>query len=352
MILKNKDNILRVGIHILAGTMFLLFPMIFWHGPFQEDKNILTNPFIRRDFLGYVFTLGFFYFNFYVLIPRLFFAKKHFLFGMSIVLCFILIIVLPNILTPDFYPDLLGKGSVVPDGIKDGHFNRNPFFFHIEHNFTKFFIVFILSLLVKINVQWKRAQKEKMSAELSYLRAQINPHFLFNTLNSIYSMALSKSDNTPTAVVKLSAMMRYAITEAHRDFVPLEKEIDYIADFIALQEFRLGHTVKLSHRVSGDPVGKKIAPLILISIVENAFKYGVNPEENSSIMVDLTVHEFFLVFLVRNNKVRTNVDANEKSGIGIENTRSRLNLLYPGKHKFEITENPVDYSVLLTLQLT
>ncbi len=342
--MSNKNNILKVGTHILAGMAFLIFPMIFWHGPFQEDKNIFTNPFIRRDFLGYVLTLGFFYFNYYVLIPKLFFTKKHFLFWGSIIVCFAVIVVLPNILTSNFYPE-------PSEDLRDGHPRGNPLFFYIEHTFTKFFIVFILSLLVRINDQWKRAQKEKMTAELSYLRAQINPHFLFNTLNSIYSMALSKSDNTPTAVVKLSAMMRYAITEAHRDFVPLEKEINYIGDFVALQQFRLGNTVKLSHRVTGDPQGKMIAPLILISIVENAFKYGVNPEENSSIMVDLTVHEYFLVFLVRNNKVRTNVAENEKSGIGIENTKNRLNMIYPGKHKFEITENPVDYSVLLTLQL-
>ena len=254
-------------------------------------------------------------------------------------------------MTPDLHPEML-RERIMKQGMHGGPPHENRFFFHIEHNFTKFFLVFILSLLLRINDQLKRTQKEKMGAEISYLRAQINPHFLFNTLNSIYSMAIAKSDNTPTAVVKLSAMMRYAITEAHRDFVPLEKEIGYISDYVDLQKFRLGNTVKLSHRVTGNASGKMIAPLILISIVENAFKYGVNPEENSSILVDLTVHEYFLVFLVRNNKVRTNVDSNEKSGIGIENTKSRLNLLYPGKYKFEITENPVDYSVLLTLQLT
>lgn len=326
---------------------------MFWHGPFQEhNRSIFTNPFLRRDFIAYVLTLVFFYANYYFLIPKLFLTKKHLFFWSSILLCFITIATLPNLITPDFYPDIMGERSVKPQGMHGGPPHGNPFFFHIEHNFTKFFLVFILSLLLRINDQLKRTQKEKMGAEISYLRAQINPHFLFNTLNSIYSMAIAKSDNTPTAVVKLSAMMRYAITEAHRDFVPLEKEIEYISDYVDLQKFRLGNTVKLSHRVTGNASGKMIAPLILISIVENAFKYGVNPEENSSILVDLTVHEYFLVFLVRNNKVRTNLDSNEKSGIGIENTKSRLNLLYPGKYKFEITENPVDYSVLLTLQLT
>ncbi|MCD6065986.1 MAG: sensor histidine kinase [Bacteroidetes bacterium] len=257
-----------------------------------------------------------------------------------------------SVLPPLFALDILSEHMPGPPGEKGPPPMSFILFHQVEHNFLRFVAVFVLSLLLRVNDQWKRAQKEKISAELSYLRAQINPHFLFNTLNSIYSMAIDNSENTATAVVKLSAMMRYAITEAHKDTVPLEKEINYIADYIDLQNYRLGHTVKLSHRVSGDPVGKKIAPLILISIVENAFKYGVNPEENSSIMVDLTVHEYFLVFLVRNNKVRTNVKEDEKSGVGIENTKNQLNMIYPGKYKFEIQENPREFSVLLTLQLT
>lgn len=321
----------------------MILPFVFHHG--HREINFLENPFFRSEFSGYLLVLLFFYFNYFYLIPTFYFSKKHVYFWILVIVSLLIVLAIPTLLIYQIHTS--------PVNIIEKEFRPHPpLFIHAEHNLAKFSLILVLSLLLRINDQWKRAQKEKTDAELSYLRAQINPHFLFNTLNSIYSMALSKSDNTPTAVVKLSAMMRYAITEAHRDLVPLEKEINYIADFVDLQKFRLGNTVKLSHRVTGDPKGKMIAPLILISIVENAFKYGVNPEENSSIMVDLTVHEYFLVFLVRNNKVRTNVAENEKSGVGIENTRNRLNMIYPGKHKFEITENPVDYSVVLTLQLS
>jgi hypothetical protein len=337
----------------VACICFVVFPYIFWHGPYhEEDRGLFHNPFFRKDMLSYCLLVVFFYVNYYILIPRFYFVKKHWAFWSSIVLGFVVVITLPPLISPDMVSYVEKMEGPAPPG-DPGPPPFSFFFFHqVEHNFLRFVAVFVLSLLLRVNEQWKTAQKEKISAELSYLRAQINPHFLFNTLNSIYSMAIERSEHTATAVVKLSAMMRYAITEAHKDYVPLEKEINYIGDYVALQNFRLGDTVKLSHRVSGDPAGKKIAPLVLISIVENAFKYGVNPEENSSIMVDLTVHEYFLVFLVRNNKVRTNVGENERSGIGVENTRNRLQMIYPGKHKFEIQENTREFSVLLTLQLT
>jgi hypothetical protein len=348
---SKNDGILRGAIHVVACICFIVFPYIFWHGPYhEEDRNLFHNPFFRKDMLCYCLLVVFFYLNYYILIPRFYFAKKLWSFWFSIIGGFVLVIALPPLISLDMLSYVEKMEGPLPPGELPP---ISYFFFHqVEHNFLRFVAVFVLSLLLRVNEQWKTAQKEKISAELSYLRAQINPHFLFNTLNSIYSMAIDRSEHTATAVVKLSAMMRYAITEAHKDYVPLEKEINYIADYVDLQNFRLGHTVKLSHRVSGDPAGKKIAPLVLISIVENAFKYGVNPEENSSIMVDLTVHEYFLVFLVRNNKVRTNVGENERSGIGVENTRNRLQMIYPGKHKFEIQENSREFSVLLTLQLT
>lgn len=342
-----KDNrILRITIHVLACTCFLIFPYLFWHGPMHEEKNLIQNPFLRNDMIGYVFLIGFFYLNYYLLIPRLYFTKKFTLFWLLVFLSVVFIAIVPKIISFGLFP--------LPPEVAEYMKPFRPAFLlhHFEHQFLRFAAVFILSLLLRINDQWKTAQKDKMSAELSYMRAQINPHFLFNTLNSIYSMAISKSDHTATAVVKLSGMMRYAITDAHMNLVPLQKEISYISDYIDLQQYRLGNTVKLNYRINGDPEDKKIAPLILISIVENAFKYGVNPEENSSIMVDLTIHEYFLVFIVKNNKVRTNVSEDEKSGIGIENTRKRLEMIYPGRHKFEIEETAREFSVVLTLQLS
>jgi len=216
----------------------------------------------------------------------------------------------------------------------------------------QFFMVLILSAMIRINNRLRQSEKEKVNAELSYLKAQINPHFLFNTLNSIYSSAIEENaDNTATAVVKLSGMMRYVISETHHNFVSLEKEINYITDYIELQKIRLGNTANLQYKVTGSTAGKKIAPLILISFIENAFKHGVNPEEKSGITIDIEIKDGYLQMMVSNAKVKTVNGNSFKSNIGLENTRGRLQLLYPSKHDLEIKEDEKEFIVLLKINL-
>jgi len=219
----------------------------------------------------------------------------------------------------------------------------------INHNFFLFFAVFFFSLLLRIALQWRQAQKEKLDAELSYLKAQINPHFLFNTLNSIYSLAIDKSDNTAPAVAKLSGMMRYVITDTAKEFVPLEKEIAYIKNYIELQRIRFGETIHLFFDVNGNPSGKQIAPLLLIPFIENAFKYGVNAEENSTIRIHIFIDENKLNMEVQNNKVNVQMKHEDKTGTGIANTQSRLQLLYPARHFLKITDIEKEFLVSLTL---
>lgn len=127
---------------------------------------------------------------------------------------------------------------------------------------------FFLSLLLRINKQLKESEEEKLKAEVSYLKAQINPHFLFNTLNSLYALTIEKSDYAPDAVIKLSNMMRYVVTESTNDFVSLEREISYISDFIDMQRLRISDENKLEYIIKGDTKGRKIAPLVIIPFIE------------------------------------------------------------------------------------
>jgi LytS/YehU family sensor histidine kinase len=187
-------------------------------------------------------------------------------------------------------------------------------------------------------------------SELSFLKAQINPHFLFNTLNSIYSLAIQRSDATPDAVVKLSGMMRYVLQDAQYETVSLQSEVNYIKDYIELQKLRLDKSVKLIFTQEGDLTGKKIAPLILISFIENAFKYGVNSEEDSEIVIRIKSEKEFSLF-VKNNKVRSYSSDEPNTGLGIKNTRKRLELLYPGLHTLEISDNEKEFSVNLVIRL-
>jgi LytS/YehU family sensor histidine kinase len=216
----------------------------------------------------------------------------------------------------------------------------------------QFMMVLVLSAMIRINNRLKQIEKEKVHAELSYLRAQINPHFLFNTLNSIYSSAIDENaDNTASAVVMLSGMMRYVISESQHQYVPLENELSYISDYIELQKIRLGETVHLAYTVSGDPAGKQVAPLILISFIENAFKHGVNPEEDSRINIEIIISGHMLQLSVLNRKVNTVNGHAAENKVGLKNTSNRLNLLYPSKHQLLVKEDEKEYMVLLKINL-
>ncbi len=164
-------------------------------------------------------------------------------------------------------------------------------------------------------------------------------------------MAIMKSDDTPTAIVKLSEMMRYVTSESNKDFVSLEKEMAYIFNYIDLQKIRFGKAVEILVNVQGETSGHTIAPLILIPFVENAFKHGINAEENSKIDIHITIIERNLHIMVSNHKVSVHQAEETKSGLGIENTRGRLQLLYPDKHTLIIHDNENDFFVSLTLHL-
>lgn len=216
----------------------------------------------------------------------------------------------------------------------------------------KFLSVFIFSILIKTNNKWKYAEQKKINAELSFLKAQINPHFLFNTLNSIYSTAITENaKNTSTAVVKLSALLRYITSVTDKQFVPLSKELAYIGNYIDLQKNRFQDTIQLTYTVEGEITDQQIVPLILIAFIENAFKHGVNPEEESFIHISIVVKEATLTFNIRNNKVNQTQELELSSGLGIDNTKKRLQLIYPNKHLLQIDNTAKQFAVSLTIQI-
>ncbi|MBS1744640.1 MAG: sensor histidine kinase [Bacteroidetes bacterium] len=226
----------------------------------------------------------------------------------------------------------------------------NNFLFGALHYVFIFIALVFFTLILTINNRLKQSEHEKLQAELRYLKAQINPHFLFNSLNTIYSFAIEKSDATPFAVVKLSEMMRYVINDAGKDFVSLNMEINYINNYIELQQMRFGDSINLLFSVNGDIPGKIIAPLILIPFIENAFKYGVNTETVSVINIKIDVIASRLQMVVVNEKVKLSKALEERTGLGIINTKNRLQLLYPGKHEL-IVKDSDKYYVSLQLDL-
>ncbi len=342
----------QVVIHLLCCIVFLLFPVL--SSPdFPHIGMTLHNVNGLREVMTHALLLGFFYLNYAWLVPRFYFRQQHrsfYLLALLFALLTLLLIYILSQLMGGGRPPYPGPPPMSPPGMhRPLHSNLLRMIF-LDYNLYLFVIVFITAILLKTNERWRKLQEEQLQTELAYLKAQINPHFLFNTLNSIYALALEKSDYTATAVVKLSGMMRYLISESGKHFVSLQQELDYIRDYIELQQFRLGETASISYQGTGSARGYEIAPLILITFVENAFKYGVNPEQHSAIGITITIAEDSLTLNVQNNKVSAGPSGTP--GLGIRNTRNRLQMLYADKHRLQIEEDVLQFRVTLELQLT
>lgn len=343
----------QVLIHVFGSLIFLLLP-VFFSPDFSLNFSFLHVTGFQEDFTAYTLLLGFFYLNYYWIIPELYFKKKFVLFVFILIACYAAINFLPDLIVPHHTSFHSLENEMHERGIRPHAHHRfnHPIFNAFRHYIFHFVLVLVFSILLRVREKLRKAEQEKLNTKLSLLKTQINPHFLFNTLNSIYSLALSKSDDTAIAIVKLSGLMRYVISEADPDWVSLDKELGYINDYIELQKLRLENTVRVEYSKTVHFNEEKIAPLILIPFVENAFKHGVNPEEDSRIKVTISVTNSRLELTVVNNKVSTLQDGEERSGLGIDNAQTRLQLLYPAKHKLTIVNQQNTFTVHLTLDLS
>ncbi len=197
----------------------------------------------------------------------------------------------------------------------------------------------------------KATDAQRTKTELQFLKAQLNPHFLFNSLNSVYSLVRNKSNDASEAVLTLSELMRYMLYEANQEIVPLIKETEYIKNYVSLQRLRLSNTEDVTLSIKGEYEKKNIYPLLLISFIENAFKYGTDFKGVTDIDIRIQVIKNTLVFYVSNviGVYRKNID---NSGVGLTNIKNRLKLLYPDLYTLEIKEEDNRYVVNLTLTLT
>lgn len=209
----------------------------------------------------------------------------------------------------------------------------------------------IASKWISLERRAELLEKEKLKAELKYLRSQINPHFFFNTLNNLYGLAQEKSDKTAEVVMKLSVLMNYILYEADQDQVKLEKEIEYIKNYIELEEIRYGDRFESSLTVQGDISSTSIAPLLLLPFVENSFKHGVNRESKGAwIYIKLSIKDKQLSFDIENSLL-ANDHTLESGGLGLDNVVKRLNLLYPNQHELIYGPDENSYKVQLTITL-
>mgnify|MGYP005755034047 FL=1 len=293
------------------------------------------------------------YFNMYYLMPSFLLQRRYYEFFvylallMGAIVAIVQFVLVPFLIHPLFCPDTCtGDNFTLYRFIRSG--------INISY------VVAITTIIALLKI-WYRHQKaaqhltqDKLEAELKVLKAQIHPHFLFNTLNSLYSLTLKKSDNAPDVVLKLSSLMDYMLYDANATKVPLEKELAYIKNYVALEQMRYGSRVDVKLTESGSMAGKQIAPMLLLPFVENAFKHGVTTEtENAWVRIDVKVSDSKLALLVENCKCHTKASSSTRdmaSGIGLKNLQRRLELLYDGKYELEIEDEPEHYSAKLEIE--
>lgn len=295
------------------------------------------------------------YLTLYLLIPKYLLARKYWTFALSILLLMIVAglvqrAIIYFIIYPLKYPDF-ALTELEP-------FIRS---YKITRTVLQIAYVLIFASAIKITKYWYHDQQrtralasEKLEAELKFLKSQIHPHFLFNTLNNLYALSLKKSDDAPEVVLRLSGLVNYMLYDASAPRVPLSREIESIHNYIALEKIRYGNSLDIFFDVSGDISGTQIAPMLLLPFVENSFKHGASDEtEDKWITVNLNVNNEYLTFKVENGKAepRINPRENYPGGIGLKNVKRRLELLYPDRHELKIYDEDTTFLVKLKIIL-
>lgn len=337
----------RLATHVLFWLVYLAFFSILY-GSFYESyergfMEILTAMPIKM--LATYFTL-------YLLIPQLLYNDQYiafaFLFAISgLAFGYLARWVLHLWYVPIYLPDYDYESFPLH------HFGKAAK--SMLNVYTVVFAATVIKLLKRNYRNEKIAealQKQKLDAELNFLKSQIHPHFLFNTLNNLYALTLSNSANAGEVVLKLSKLLDYMLYECNSRQVPLIKEIKHLRNYIGLEKLRYGDRLEISFTASGDLISKNIPPLLLLPFVENAFKHGIgNDLEDGFISIDLSVKNLKLVLKVENGKTMLHGEPKLDRGIGLKNVSRRLELLFKDKYHLQIFDEEDTYLVILKIEL-
>lgn len=382
----NQLKTARFITQIAGWILFFSLPLVFMYNQ-HNNENAVSVVFTSSYWVFCCTFLALFYLLSHLLIPKLYLKRRYVAYFSIVFLLFAGVYLLkpfdrlmsdhqgnrtpaemarpPGLRTgpPGGFPESGTGGKMRPPPPDRG--NRRPgppqnrkglLAFDIVSVFL-FIMIVALTMAIEINRQLHLAQKkaikaeaDRAEAELSFLKAQINPHFLYNTLNNIYTLAITSNPNTAESIMKLSNIMRYITDDIKDEFVALRDELDCITNFIGLQELRLGEKNPIVYKVSGAVNRQKIGPLLLMTFVENAFKYGVSKQRKSPIEIEIVVEAHEISFLARNVNYAKQAGI-ASTGIGIQNTKQRLQYLYPGKHELTIDDLEESFIVNLKLQL-
>jgi len=304
-----------------------------------------------------------FYINYLLLAPYFLLKKRYVIYGiLSLTLIFGSYNIKKEILPPPYPKKRVEQNQKIKieDESKSDFqkpFQKKPFHPRDFVAFYTILLVYAASITISLIQRWQKEEKEKsekekekLSAELKYLKQQINPHFLFNALNSIYSLTLSNKSKASDAILKLSSILRYMLYESDKPTVFLKEELEILTDYIEVHKLRLNDKVAVSYDIIGEPKNFKIEPLLFLPVIENAFKYGADNYNDSLISIKIFIIDEKLELNVFNNIV-VRPDKTNGSGIGIKNLKRRLDLLYKNEFSLNIEEKENEYRVVLKLKL-
>jgi len=282
----------------------------------------------------------------YLLIPRLLYKKKY----PAFILLFLLMIFASSVLK------VYAGGAIMKHPVSLSFSNDLKLKLY-ENVISDFFLVAagaafkLVFDYLKMQQRLSEVAKEKAETELNFLKSQINPHFLFNSLNSVYFLINKDNPGARAALHKFSEMLRYQLYEMNGDRIPIEKEIAYLKDYVDLQQLRKDDKYSVEFTCSPDVKGFSIEPLLLIPFVENAFKHLSHFNDKINfVKLELTTDKGHILFTVVNSREKERINAEKGGGIGLANVKRRLELLYPGKHDLKIEETADNFFVQLKLQ--
>lgn len=328
-------------LHVMFWT--LVFVLMLMAGP---DNDLSAMEFLRK-LINIAFYILVVYVNLEYLIPK-FLSQKNFMTYCLLLLAMVAV----------FTPIKVLLLYITYDEVDPREF----LIMNQQYIFLLLFMIAGGSTVIKIISDWQRHQRDRkdletqrMQSEIKFLKSQINPHFLFNTLNSLYALTLKKSDKAPEIVIKLSEMMRYMLYECNERRVPLMKEVNYIQNYLDLEKLRQSGHSDIQFKVEGQVTDQTIAPLIFIPFLENSFKHGLNHQLGDGyVHVVMKVLENKLLLRILNSKPVRKPLPPEKAngGIGLANVQRRLNLLYPNQYRLDIQDSEKEHIVELSLDLS
>ncbi|PKA99254.1 GHKL domain-containing protein [Flavobacteriaceae bacterium MAR_2009_75] len=329
ILISRKELFFQVVLHIIV---FLFYSF---------DRN---DPGITYDQILFflIYTLASAIITYY-LMPRYLYKKKYWAFSGLALFVFFTVIMIEELLETVLFPGSV-RASIVP-GIYYAFFDILP----------------ILAILAGFKFAWdaigSQQEVEKLrssiqESELQFLKSQINPHFLFNNLNNLYSYALEGSSKTPEIILEMSGVLRYMLYECKEKYVPLQKEIEQLSNFIKLYKLQIEERGLVNFKEGNIDTSYRIAPLILVVFIENAFKHSQSGQsKNIKIDIEVSMEGDLLMFVCKNNFESVESMDTVAKGIGLKNVKKRLELLYPNMHKLDINEQERQFSVFLTMQL-